>query len=67
MALQERYRASECQVWAMNVQFDATADGPRVKILKVIDECSRLCLAIRVNRRCKAKDVVAVLEALTGL
>lgn len=28
---------------------------------------SRLCLAIRVGRRCKARDVVAVLEDLTSL
>jgi transposase InsO family protein len=33
----------------------------------VIDEHSRLCLTIRVGRRCKAKDVVAVLEELTSL
>jgi putative transposase len=33
----------------------------------VIDEHSRLCLSIRVGRRCKAKDVVAVLEELTSL
>ena len=32
----------------------------------MIDEHSRLCLAIRVGRRCKAKDVVAVLEELTS-
>ncbi len=33
----------------------------------MIDEHSRLCLSIRVGRRCKAKDVVAVLEELTSL
>jgi hypothetical protein len=43
----------------MDFQFDATADGRRLKFLNVIDEHSRLCLAIRVGRRCKAKDVVA--------
>jgi len=32
----------------------------------VIDEHSRLCLAFRVGRRCKAKDVVTVLEDLTS-
>jgi transposase InsO family protein len=37
------------------------------KFLNVIDEHSHLCLAIRVGRRCKAKDVVAVLEELTSL
>jgi transposase InsO family protein len=51
----------------MDFQFDARADGRRLKVLNVIDEHSRLCLAIRVGRRCKAKDVVAVLEDLTSL
>jgi putative transposase len=51
----------------MDFQFDATADGRRLKVLKVIDEHSRLCLAIRVGRRCKAKDVVAVREELISL
>jgi putative transposase len=51
----------------MDFQFDATAYGRRLKFLNVLDEHSRLCLAIRVGRRCKAKDVVAVLEELTSL
>jgi transposase InsO family protein len=51
----------------MDFQFDATADGRRLKFLNVIDEHSRLCLAIRVGRRCQAKDVVAVLEELTSV
>ena len=50
----------------LDFQFDATADGRRLKFLTVIDENSRLCLAIRVGRRCKAKDVVVV-EELTSL
>jgi hypothetical protein len=29
----------------MDFQFDATADGRRLKFLNVIDEYSRLCLA----------------------
>jgi len=33
----------------------------------VIDKHSPLCLAIRVGRRRKAKDVVAVLEGLTSI
>jgi hypothetical protein len=51
----------------MDFQCDGTADGRRLQFLNVIDEHSRLCLAIRVGRRCKAKDVVAVLEELTSL
>jgi len=51
----------------VDFQFDAIAGGRRLKFLNVIDEHSRLCLAIRVGRRCRAKDVVAVLEELTSL
>jgi len=35
----------------LDFQFDATADGRRLKFLNVIDEHSRLYLAIRVGRR----------------
>ena len=45
----------------MDSQFDATADGRRLKFLNVIDEHNRLCLPIRVGRRCKARGVVTVL------
>ena len=55
------------QVWAMNFQFDAPADGLRRKFLNVTDAHSCLCLAIGVGRRCNVKDVVAVLDALTSL
>ena len=51
----------------MDFQFDATADGRRLKFLNVIDHNSRICLAIRVGRRCKAEDMVPVLEELTSL
>ena len=51
----------------MDVRFDTTADGRRLKFLKVIDEHSRVCLAIRVGSRCKGKDVVDVLEQLTSV
>jgi hypothetical protein len=49
----------------VDFRFDATADGRRLKFLKVIEKHTRLCLAIRLGRRCKAKYVVAVLEELT--
>jgi putative transposase len=50
----------------MVFQFNATADGRRLKFLNVLDEYSCLCLAIRVGRRCNAKDVLAVLDELTS-
>ena len=45
----------------MDIQFDTTVYWRR---RNVIHEHSPLCLANRVGRRCKAKDVVAVLEQL---
>ena len=55
------------QVWALDFKLNATVEGRLLKLLNVIDEHSRLCLAIRVGRRCKAKDVVTVLEELISI
>ena len=44
-------------------------DGRRLKFLNILDEYSRVCLAIRVSRRCKAVDVILpcwVIEHLCG-
>ena len=51
----------------MDFQFHATAYGRRFKFLNLIDKHSRLCLAIRVGRRCKVEDVEAVLDEMTRL
>ena len=51
-------------VWAIDFQFDQTTDGRRLKFLNVVDEYSRVCLAIRVVRRCKAVDVIDTIEEL---
>ncbi len=74
---QKRARPADCsvrchqaehphQVWATDFQFDAMADSRRHKFHNLIDEHSLLCLAIRVGRRCQAKDVMVVLEDLTS-
>jgi hypothetical protein len=34
--------------------------------MNIIDEYSRLCLAIRVDGRCKAVDMIAAIEELLG-
>ncbi len=66
--LVRRHRAEKPhQMWTMNIQFDATDHRRRLKILKVIDEHSRLCLAIRVGRDCNAKDEVDMLVELTSV
>ncbi len=53
-------------VWALDFQFDETADGRRLKMLNVVDEFSREALAMRVGRTCNADDVVATIEALVA-
>jgi putative transposase len=54
-------------VWAIDFQFDQTMDGRTVKFLNVVDEYSRVCLAIRVGRRCQAVHVIDTIEELLKL
>ena len=53
-------------VWALDFQFDQTADGRTLKLLNVIDEYTRECLAIDVERSIDADGVVACLERLAA-
>jgi putative transposase len=63
----ERLRADRAnQVWAIDFQFDETADGRRLKLCNLVDEHTREALAMRVARTCTADDVVAVLEDLVS-
>ena len=55
------------QVWVMDFQFDATADGRGLRFLNVNDGQIHLFLAIRLVKCCKAMDVVTVVEELTSL
>jgi len=52
-------------LWAMDFQFDATADGRSLKLLNLVDEFTREALAIDVERSIDADHVVAVLDRLT--
>lgn len=49
-------------VWALDFQFDQTADGRTPKLLNVIDEFTHEALAISVERSINADGVVACLE-----
>ncbi|MDP8929962.1 MAG: IS3 family transposase [Actinomycetota bacterium] len=61
----ERLRAQRPdQVWALDFQFDQTADGKLLKLLNVVDEHTREALAIVVNRRIDADATVATLDWL---
>jgi transposase InsO family protein len=51
-------------VWAYDFVQDRTHDGRKLRLLTVIDEYSRECLAIRTARRFHAQDV---LEAMADL
>ena len=63
----QRLRATHPnQVWAIDFEFDETADGRRLKLANIVDEHTREALAMRVGRRCTADDLVEVLDALVA-
>jgi putative transposase len=63
----ERLRAERPnQVWAVDFQFDQTADGRRLKLANIVDEHTREALAMRVGRTCTADDLVDVLDGLVA-
>ena len=45
-------------VWALDYQFDQTADGRILKLLNVVDEHTREALTIQVDRRIDADATV---------
>jgi len=52
------------QVWAYDFVQDRTRDGRALRLLNVVDEYTRECLAIRVGRTLRAADVIDVLSDL---
>jgi transposase InsO family protein len=51
-------------VWSYDFVEDRTHDGRKYRMLNVVDEFTHECLAIRVNRKLKAVDVIDVLSDL---
>ena len=51
-------------VWGYDFVEDQTYDGRKIRMLTVLDEYSRECLAIRVRRRLNSRDVVMALSRL---
>jgi putative transposase len=51
-------------VWSYDFVEDRTHDGRKYRILNVLDEFTHECLAIRVNRKLKAIDVIDALSDL---
>ena len=54
------------EVWALDFQADQTADGRALRLLNVVDECTREALVMRCERSISADETVAVLEALVA-
>ena len=48
-------------VWSYDFIEDRTHNGRKIRMLNVIDEFTRECIAIRVERKLKAVDVIDVL------
>ena len=60
-----RHRAQhKNHVWSYDFVSDRTEDGRRLRLLVVIDEYTRECLAIEVDRSFTAHDVIGVLQYL---
>ncbi len=53
-------------VWALDFQFDETADQRRLKLLNIIDEHTREALATDVGRSYDAEQVVATVARLAA-
>lgn len=51
-------------VWTYDFVMDRTQDGRAIKMLTLVDEFSRECLAIEVRRRITSKEVIEVLGNL---
>jgi putative transposase len=54
-------------VWALDFQFDQTADGRVLKLLHVVDEFTREALEMRCERRIDADRTVGELERLVAV
>ena len=63
----QRRRASRVnEVWSYDFIFDRTRDGRQLKILVIVDEYSRECLAMEVERTMGSKQVKEVLKRLVA-
>jgi len=54
-------------VWTYDFVFDQTANGRTLKLLCVLDEHTRECLAIEVHRWIRSQDVILTLSRLMRL
>jgi putative transposase len=63
-----RHRAEHPnQVWAIDFQFDETADYRRLKLANIVDEFTREALAMEVDRSINADWLIGVIESLVAV
>ena len=63
-----RYRSKHRNhVWSYDFVSERTEDGRQLRLLVVIDEYTRECLAIEVGRSFTARDVIDVLQYLFAI
>ena len=56
-----RSAAASNDVWSWDFIFDTTEDGQTIKILIIVDEFSRFCIDLNVNRKISSsKDLEAL-------
>jgi len=54
------------QLWALDFQYDQTADGRMLRLLNIVDEFTREALVMHVDRSITAEQTVRALAALVG-
>lgn len=54
-------------VWTWDFIFDRTASGTMLKWLSIVDEYTRECLALKVDRRITSEDVIDTLAELFAM
>lgn len=52
------------EVWSMDFVHDQLVSGEKIKCLTLIDQCTRECLALHVDRSIKGSDVARILTRI---
>jgi len=55
------------QCWSIDFMIDRSVDGRRLKIMTVVDDCTKECLWIEVARSISAKMVAEILRNIIEL
>ena len=57
-----RSAGAPSDVWSWDFIFDTTEDGQTIKILSIVDEFSRFCIDLNVNRKISSSKVLEALD-----